>query len=254
MVSPYFNGTRDASYDLQEQLGVKIAGDQKLTPFPHWTVSTQTANKRFAHLSVPVSDWYVDSEIGQSTEAGHNSGTIHALVDSFYAQGALINLYSHSSADELAPPGVLVQDYIRYAMGKPRLWSTNELGVYKWWLKRSATQIVPTFIATSNLSRALFTISGATDPQTAVEAVLPTNHLSFFAGIDEWSSSLRPACIATNGANYSSARRHHGDNVEIQYLLAPLAQPDLFAASSGGSLIIPAPGVLATIHRARART
>ena len=33
-VGCYFNATREDSYDIQAQLGVKIAGDQKLTPVP----------------------------------------------------------------------------------------------------------------------------------------------------------------------------------------------------------------------------
>ena len=41
--------------------------------------------------------------------------------------------------------GGLVQDYIRYTLGKPRVWSTNEIGVYQWWLKRGQARITPTF-------------------------------------------------------------------------------------------------------------
>ena len=67
-MSPYFNATREDSYDLQAALNVKITGDQKLTPFPHWTLSTRTANKRYPLLSEPVSDWFVGGLVAQSLE------------------------------------------------------------------------------------------------------------------------------------------------------------------------------------------
>src|SRR5439155_771055 len=57
-VAPYFNATREDAYEIQGQLGVKIAGEQKLTPFPHWTVSTRVSGKRHAFLSEPTSDWF----------------------------------------------------------------------------------------------------------------------------------------------------------------------------------------------------
>src|SRR5205814_3931282 len=56
-VGCYFNATREASFDLQAQLNIKIAGEQKLSPFPHWTLSTQTSGKRYPLLSEPVTDW-----------------------------------------------------------------------------------------------------------------------------------------------------------------------------------------------------
>jgi len=46
-VAPYFNATREDSYDLQAQVGVKVAGEQKLTPFPHWTLSTRVSGKKY---------------------------------------------------------------------------------------------------------------------------------------------------------------------------------------------------------------
>ncbi|MCB0159800.1 MAG: hypothetical protein KDD83_16830, partial [Caldilineaceae bacterium] len=39
-VSPYFNSGRDGSFDVLEQVGAITMGEQKLSPFPHWTVST----------------------------------------------------------------------------------------------------------------------------------------------------------------------------------------------------------------------
>jgi hypothetical protein len=91
--APYFDATRENSYDIQAQLGVKIAGEQKLTPLPHWVVSTATSGKRYALLSLPASDWYIGNIIGQAMEVGHSTNSVHALVDFYYGLGGLINLY-----------------------------------------------------------------------------------------------------------------------------------------------------------------
>ena len=123
-VAPYFNATREESYCLQEQLGIKITGDQKLTPFPHWTLSTQTDGKRYPFLSEPVSDWFVRQDgyaaaaVAQSLEPWHppgvhNFATMHNTVDFYYGLGALINVYSHTLSTGEGNAGNLVPDYIR---------------------------------------------------------------------------------------------------------------------------------------------
>ena len=48
--APYFNATREDCLRIQEQVSVKITGDQKLTPFPAFTLSTQTDGKRYGPL------------------------------------------------------------------------------------------------------------------------------------------------------------------------------------------------------------
>ena len=37
-VAPYFNATREGSFQIEQQLGIKTAGETKLSPFPHWTL------------------------------------------------------------------------------------------------------------------------------------------------------------------------------------------------------------------------
>ena len=111
-VAPYFNATREASYQIEEQLDVKITGEDKIGPFPNWTLSTQTPDKRYALLQLPVSDWYIQTQVAQSMESGYAGGTVHDLVDYYYNLGALINLYSHN----LSTGGTLVQDYLTYAL------------------------------------------------------------------------------------------------------------------------------------------
>ena len=185
-VSPYFNATREDSYDIQASLNVKITGDQKLTPFPHWTVSTKTADKRYALLSEPVSDWFVGGLVAQSLEPWHppgvhNSETMHSAVDFYYNLGALINIYSHTLSTGLGDAGPLVADYITYSMNTnlhPRVWAANGVGVYQWWLQRSNAQINATFATNGNQLIATVSIQGATHTNTAIEIVVPgTNAL-----------------------------------------------------------------------------
>jgi hypothetical protein len=121
-------------------LNVVSMGEQKLSPFPHWTLSADTPEVRHPHISLPVSDWYVGTVIAQSMEAGHTSATIHALGDFYYDLGTLINLYNHSSS-----ASGLANDYLTYSMSKPRVWATNSVGVYDWWTVRSPVVVTPSY-------------------------------------------------------------------------------------------------------------
>src|SRR6266850_4531053 len=243
-VAPYFNATRENSYDLQQQLGVKIAGEQKLSPFPHWTVSTATSGKKYPFLTLPVSDWFTSADIGQAIEVGHTSASVHALVDSYYNLGALINLYSHSGSDGSGTSGPLVQDYIAYSMTKPRIWAANAVGVYNWWNVRKGAQIVPTYSTTTNQTTITLSISGATDPQTAVEVLSP---LSSYSGLQVFTNGVLATgtTYRTNGQLVKLAVGNSVTNAQVKYLLSPIAQDDQFAAISGVTLNVPASGVLA---------
>ena len=86
-VGCYFNSVREDSYDVLEQLKVKTAGEQKLGPFPHWTVSTRTPGKRYASVSLPVSDWYVGTQMAQAMESGHTVSSVQDAVDYYYGLG-----------------------------------------------------------------------------------------------------------------------------------------------------------------------
>jgi hypothetical protein len=185
-VGCYFNATREDSYDLQAQLGVKIAGDQKLTPFPHWTVSTLTPNKRYAFLSEPVSDWFVGGLVAQSLEPWHAPGvqtsqTLHSAVDFYYSLGALVNFYSHTLSTGLGDAGALVPDYVSYCANTnlhPRMWGANGALVYQWWLQRSNVQVTATCSTNGSLSTINFNVAGATHTNTAVEILIPgTNQI-----------------------------------------------------------------------------
>src|SRR5213078_2850008 len=130
----------------------KVTGEQKLTTFPHWTVSTATSGKRYPFLSLPVSDWFVGNTVSQSMEAGHNTNSVHALVDFYYGLGGLINLYSHTLSTGLGQSGGLVPEYIAYCANTnlhPRLWPVTAVDLYNWSLSRSNARIVASYFATN---------------------------------------------------------------------------------------------------------
>ena len=252
-VSPAFNSTREDSKDILDRLGVVTAGEEKLTPFPHWTLSTETSGKRYSFLSLPVSDWYVGSTVAQSLENHTTAETVDALVDFYYSWGALINLYSHSSsAGGASPPDAtwanndLEKEYVTYSMNTslhPRLWPANAGIIYNWWLRRGTAVIVPGFTKSGMQSVATFSITGASDPQTAVEAVIPSPSFSslqvFTNGIAAGPSSYR-----TNGQVIKILVGTSVTNAEVHYILSPEAQDDFYSVAVGTTLTVDAPGVL----------
>jgi hypothetical protein len=246
-VSCYFNATREESFDIQDQLGVKINGEQKLGPFPHWTLSTSTSGKLYPMLSQPVSDWFVGAQIAQAMEY-HTNYTMRDLVDHYYNWGALINLYSHSLSDGTGTWGPVASNYIVYSLNTnlhPRLWSANAIGIYDWWLQRSNARISVSH-ATTNLNGSVttFQVSGATDPNTTVELALPA------------LGAVSDLQILTNGvlaggdsyrANGPLVKIRVGTditNVVVSYSLMAKAQGDFFITPAGTPVLLASPGVM----------
>jgi hypothetical protein len=248
-VAPYFNATREDSYDIQNQLRIKVAGEQKLTPFPAWTLSTVTPGRRYPFISIPVSDWYVGNTIAQSLEAGHSSGSVHAAVDFYYGLGLLINLYSHTLTTGLGPSGGLTADYVSYSANTnlhPRLWPVNAVDLYNWWLARSNAQVAVSYTTTNGENAVTtFAISGATDPNTAVEVVIPS--AVSFSTVQVFTNRLiaNPAAYRTNGQVLKIRVGTTVTNVQVRYFFGPQAQNDTFTFADGPRLNIAAPGVLA---------
>ena len=166
--SPYFNSTREGSNEILEQLGSITLGEQKIGPFPHWTLSMEMPDNHFNHMALPVSDWYLGTQFAQSLDSGYTTLTLHQAVDFYYNLGALINFYGHK-----ASTGGYTREYVRYSASKPRIWSTNAVGVYDWWMLRSPVVIQPAFSTQADLGIATATISGAIDPETAIEIAIP---------------------------------------------------------------------------------
>jgi hypothetical protein len=251
-VAPYFNGTRENSYEAQEELDVKITGDQKLTPFPAWTLSTRIDGKRYALLSEPASEWFVDGWVAQSLDPWHDgvhdTNTIHNAVDFYYSNGFLINLYSHGLSTGDAGPrpypqtaGRLIPEYIHYCMDSqrfPGLWSSNARGVYDWWLKRSSAQVTASYTSTNGThSLATIAVRGAQNTNTAVEINAPG------------FGSVAVALLRTNGVITTNNYRTVGEvlkilvgntvtNVEAEYFPGPAARDDFYSATQGQVLTV----------------
>jgi hypothetical protein len=254
-VSPYFNATREDSFDIQEQLGVKITGDQKLTPFPHWTLSTGTAGKHYSFLSEPVSDWFVSTRVAQSLEPWegdefkHTTNTMHAGVDFYYTSGFLINFYSHTGSDGQGDAGQLVPDYISYCLGHSNIWAANAKDVYYWWVDRSAAHISASYATNGAQIIAMVGITGATNTNTAVE---------FFVhgaaeGLQVWRNGA-PAAAGDYRIFDEVIKVRVGTsvtNVQVTYTPAPKPPPppnpqnDAFVTNQNQTLSVPIPGVLA---------
>ncbi len=243
-VAPYFNATREPSLQIEQQLGVQITGDDKLGPFPHFTLSTQTPDLRYSFLTLPVSESFLGSQVGQAMEDGYQSNDIQNLVDTYYNLGALINLYSHSSSDGTGAAGNLASEYVTYSLSKPRIWSANAISIYQWWTNRATAQVTPTFTTNGNQTVATLLVSGATDPATAVEVYAP---LSGFFNLAVLTNSV---AAGTNGYRLvgQSIKVLVGNsvtNVQVAYSLPPVAQDDEYSLPQAGSITVPKPGVLA---------
>src|SRR5882672_3902552 len=250
-VAPSFNATREDSYDIQSQLGVKITGDQKLTPFPHWVVSTRTSGKRYTFLSEPVSDWFVGGLVAQSLEPWHapgvhTSGSMHDAVDFYYGLGALINFYSHTLSTGQGDAGQLVPDYISYCLDTnlhPRVWAANAMDIYQWWLKRSPARITVNYSTNGNQASIAVSLTGVTDPETTLETALPA--AGTVTGLQVWTNG-----VSATGNSFRLAgqrlkiRVGAATNAQIAYLLGPEARDDFFPAQQGVRLDVSAPGVL----------
>ena len=262
--APYFNGTRDGSLGIQQQLGVKTAGDEKDSCLPSWEFSTTTSGVRYGMLNIPVSDWFVNpglvTYISHSLEAGHNQFTMQALVDFYYNNGLLINLYSHtlsaSSANSGSGPGSLPGqsgplegDYVTYGMNTnlhPRLWSTSATNVYNWWVQRSNAQVSVTSTNNgSGLATTTFSISGATNTGTAVELLLPGT--AVVSGLQVTTNGVLAggSSFRTTGQMLKILVGKSVTNAVVSYTLGPAAVSDEYIATSGVQLSVAAPGVLA---------
>jgi hypothetical protein len=229
-VSPYFNSGRNGSYDVLEQVGAITMGEQKISPFPHATVSTQVNGKRFTHISIPVSEWYVGADTAQSLEQ-HTESTMRAGVDFYYDNGFLVNFYGHDTT----------KTYSSYAVTKPRIWSANSVKLYDWWNLRSPVVVTPSFSQNGNTSIVTATVSNATDPETAVELVIPNWNSGRVSNLQVFLNG-----VAANPANYRTTsygvKVKVGNSVsslEVRYDLSPqttftIGETNILATNDSG--------------------
>jgi hypothetical protein len=245
-VAPYFNGTREGSFQVLQQLGAVTAGEQKVGPFPHWTVSNQTEGMLYSFVTLPVSDWFIDGNIAQSQETDipppWTTATIEAAVDYYYNFGALVNFYSHEPSTNSN-----IAEYVHYAASKPSIWPVNATTVYHWWTNRTPVQVTPGYTIAGNRLIATAAISGATDPNTAIELIIPN-----------WSLASTGIQVLLDGAFAppSSYRIYNQgikvlvgtsvSSVQVSYPLTsgPIANNDTYSIVTGNTLNVSAPGVL----------
>ncbi|MGO9008551.1 MAG: beta strand repeat-containing protein, partial [Bryobacteraceae bacterium] len=249
-VAPYFNGTREGTFQILQSLGVQTAGEQKIGPFPHWTVSTQTNGLRYSFLSIPVSDWFINgpynldgnTTVAQAMEDGFTTPTIDALVDYYYGLGALINLYSHGLSTDPNP-----YEYLHYVSTKPAVWPVNPDMLLSWWTARKQVSVSPSYAIVGNRLVATATVSGSTTSNTAIELVIPN-----------WALASTGIQVKLNGAFAAPSSYRIYDQgikvnvgttvsaVEVSYPLTagPTAQPDSYSVNAGSVLSVSAPGVL----------
>jgi hypothetical protein len=250
-VSPYFNANREASYQVEEQVGVKTCGEQKLGPYPSWVLSTalNTAGKRYAFVSLPASDSFYQFHTAEYMDTPHSQGSMNDLIDFYYNLGGLVNLPSHDLSSGGLPPGVYADpaQYIAYCQDTnqhPRMWAANASSLYSWWLARSNAQVTATYSTNGNQSLITLGISGAGDPQTAVELYLPNASVS---GLQVFTNGTLASggAFRTNGQTLKLLVGMTVTNAQIVYTLNPQANPDYYSDFAGRVLSIPAPGVLA---------
>ena len=242
-VAPYFNCTREGSFQVEEALGVRTTGDTKLGPFPHWTLSTQTPDKYYSFLQLPVSDWFVGSQVGQSMENGHTQATMQALVDFYYNLGGLINLYCHSTSDNSGMDGPLPGQYVTYSLAKPRIWSANAAGIYNWWVQRSNALVTVSFSTSGGRSSATLNISGNSNTNAAVELEVPgTNYASL--QITTNGATAGANVYRTNGLVIKLLVGTTVTNAVVSYILPPAIQNNFYQTQPGVPITVGAPGVL----------
>lgn len=248
-VSPFFNSVREDSRDVLEQLGAVVTtGEQKISPFPHRTLSYRTKGKFFSMLTLPASDWYVGTDIAQSTEYGHTSDSITAAVDFYHSLGALINIYGHAPSNN----GSLQQQYVTYAAAKPRVWPANSVAINDWWRIRAGVSLAPVYTMSGTSYSISSELSGIADENTALEITLPKPLMPSISG----------TTITLNGTRVEPADFRTADNVikvravpgatslAFSFSLKtdnqpPVAAGDFYSITSGSTLSRSAPGVLA---------
>ena len=240
-VAPAFNSAREDSRDLLDTLHVVSMGEQKICPFPSKTLSYKTKGRFYSQISLPVSEWYIHNELAQSTDF-HTVDTIRAGVDFYYNLGALINFYGHTPSNN----GGAQQEYVSYGSSKPLLWSTNAVGINDWWRVRSSVVVTPTLYTTAGAYVVTGTVSGATDPNTAIEMVLPQAYRSnvtvFLDGKVAASSEYRTTANGMKikvGSTVKKVRVQSGQNQP------PVAVNDTYSVNQNTALNTAAPGVLA---------
>jgi VCBS repeat-containing protein len=248
--SPYFNSTREGSYEVLDDVEAITLGEQKISPFPHRTLSYETPGKYYSSITLPVSEWYINGNIAQCLTYSdgrevHTINSIREAVDFYYSIGALLNFYGHIPTTA----GSVQAEYISRCVSKPRMWATNAVGVYDWWQVQSNVVVTPSINKSGNNCTVTASVSAATDAATAVEVALPGQNISnlsvFFDGVPAAPSEYRTTDTGIKVRVGSTV-----STVTVQYTLQeginlpPVAVNDTYSTNQNTTLNQSSPGVL----------
>lgn len=139
-VSPNFLAQRDYSLELIEEMDILTTGDQKIHFLPHFAVDPETG-KKYSFLEIPTSEGYAsypDSPDFLITVLDHHTpASIKQVVDVYYAQGGLINVYSHIKPESYD----VLDDLIKEVKSKENVWHVTPDELFEYWSKRDEAKI-----------------------------------------------------------------------------------------------------------------
>ena len=107
---------------------------------------------------------------------------------------------------------------MRYAVAKPRMWATNAVGISDWWQVRSNVVVTPSYSVIGNTVSAQATITGATDPDTAIEVVIPNGNASNLQVLIN-DAPADPADYRTVGNTIRVRVGASSSSAEVQYTI-----------------------------------
>ena len=119
-------------------------------------------------LQLPTSEWLPSSPDSPDARARMEripENQIADVVDFYYGMGSLINLYGHPFYSNVPR----LETYLDRAVSKGDVWFTTASQIGDWWKLRNAVAIAPDASAPGDRSQATVALSGAADPNTAVD-------------------------------------------------------------------------------------
>src|SRR5207245_9435431 len=117
--------------------------------------------------------------------------------------------------------------------------------VYQWWLQRSNSQATVSYSTNGHQCVTTFSITGAANTNTALEAILPATGSPFTLQVLTNTVLATSSLYRTNGQFIKVRVGTTVTNAIIRYVLGPKANNDFYNSISGTTLSVVAPGVLA---------
>src|SRR5947207_14572781 len=114
----------------------------------------------------------------------------------------------------------------------PRLWPANAIDVYQWWQRRGSAHITASYATNGHQSVANAAISGATDPNTTVEFLLPGGAVSNLHMLAN-GAAAPTGSHRTGGQTLKLPVGSSVTSAQISYVLLPAARNDLYTTQQG---------------------